>query len=77
MASNKSRNSSKTNSVEFSNLSAPVESLLLISPRLSKEEMNKSKFHDKNKGKNILQYFYAQAFLDSIKEILKIKESFP
>ena len=51
-------------------LSPPVLS------RLSKEEINKSKFHGKNKEKTVFQYSYAQASLDNIKEILKIKESF-
>jgi len=79
LASNKSRKSSKTNSVKFSNLPTLVLVGLppLVPPRLSKEEMNKSKFHGKNKGKTIPQHFYTQASSDNIKEILMIKKYFP
>jgi len=78
LASNKSGNSSKTNLVKFFNLStsAPVKPSPPALSRLSKEKINKSKFHRKNKGKTILQHSYIQASLDNIKEILKIKESF-
>ena len=58
LASNKSGNNLRTNPVEFSNLPALIGSFSLVSSRLSKENMKKSKFHGKNKGKTILQYFY-------------------
>jgi len=55
IASNKSGNNSKTNLVKFSNLFAPVGPPSLVLPKLFKEEISKSKFHGKNKGKNISQ----------------------
>jgi len=78
LASNKSGNSSKTNPVKSSNLlaPAPVGPPPPVPSRPSKEKMNKSKFHGKSKEKTVLQCSYTQAFLDNIKEILKIKESF-
>lgn len=53
---NTTRNSLKTNLVEFPNLptSVLVGPSLPISSRLSKEEMNKFKFYSKNKEKTVL-----------------------
>ena len=50
---NKLGNNSKTKLVKFSNLPTTVRLSLLVSPRQSKEEMNKYKFHGKNKSKSI------------------------
>jgi len=54
MSLNKSGDISKTKSAKFLNLYVPnlAEPSLLVSPRLSKEKMNKSEFHRKNKEKN-------------------------
>jgi len=77
MVSSKLRNKSTEKPVEFSNLPALVRPFLPVLPKPSKEEINKSKFHGKNKSKTSFNYSYAQASLGSIKEILKIKENFP
>ena len=57
MSLNKSGDISKTKSAKFLNLSVPnlARPPLLVSPRLSKEKMNKSEFHRKNKEKNALK----------------------
>jgi len=80
MTSNKSeKKSEKTHTlklVNISNLFPP------ISPRPSKKELNKSKYHSNksNKLTNITnngnRQTYAQASSSSIKEVLKIKENF-
>jgi len=78
MSLNKPDNASKTKLVEFLNLPAPnpVGSPPPVPSRPTKEEMNKSNFHRKNKGKNVPNHSYAQASSSNVKEILKIKESF-
>jgi len=75
---NKSNKKNNNNPVEFSNLPAPVPKRPSpsVPPRLSKEELNKSKFYKKNLGKTASQQSYIQASLANIKEILKIKEYF-
>jgi len=83
MLTNKLRNNLTSKPIKFSNLLALSEHPLLVLPRLFKEELNKSKFHGKNKGNSSQNHFerkgehsYAQASLGSIKEILKIKKNF-
>jgi len=68
----------KNNPVEFFNLPVPVlkKPSLSVPPRLSKEELNKSKFYKKNLGKIASQQSYTQASSANIKKILKIKEYF-
>ena len=78
LANNKLKNKKKNVSVKFSNLLAPtpIGPLLLVLPRLSKEELTKSNFYKKKEGKFIPWWSYTQASLANIKEILKIKEYF-
>jgi len=75
---NKSDKKKKNNPVEFFNLPVPVlkKPSLSVPPRLSKEELNKSKFYKKNLGKIASQQSYTQASSANIKKILKIKEYF-
>lgn len=55
LANNKLKNKKKNVSVKFSNLLAltPIGPLLLVLPRLSKEELTKSNFYKKKEGKFI------------------------
>jgi len=70
--------------VKFLNLPVFLGPFLVVFPRLSKEKLDKSKLHGKNKGNSSQncserkkKCSYAQALLGSIKKILKIKENFP
>lgn len=81
MLTNKPRNNLMSKPIKFLNLQAPLGPPLLIPPRLSKEELNKSKFHRKNKSNSFQnhserkeEYSYTQESLGSIKNILKIKK---
>ena len=74
IVSSKLRNKSTDKPIKFLNLLALVGPSSPVPPRLSKKEINKSKFHGKNKSKTSSNYSYTQAFLGSIKEI---KENFP
>jgi len=61
--------------VKFSNLPALVGPPPSVPPRPFKEELNKSKFHEKSKSKTSPNCSYTQASLGNIKNILKIKEN--
>ena len=70
--------------IKFSNIPALLGPPLLVSPRLSKKKLNKSKFYRKSKGNNSQnhserkdKWFYTQLSLGSIKEIPKIKINLP
>lgn len=70
--------------VELSSLLVFLVLLLPIPPKSSKEELNKSKFHSKNKSDNTLNcskkkegYIYIQVLSRNVKKILKLKKKFP
>jgi len=56
-SNNKLNNKRKNIPVKFSNLPAPapIDSLPLVPPRLSREKLNKYKFYKKKKDKNTSQ----------------------
>ena len=69
--------------VELSSLLVFLAPLLPIPPKPSKEELNKSKFHSKNKIDNTLNcskkkkgHIYIQVSSKNVKEILKLKKNF-
>ena len=70
--------------VELSSLLVFLAPLLPIPPKSSKEELNKSKFHSKNKSDNTLNcskkkegHIYIQISSRNVKKILKLKKNFP
>ena len=70
--------------IKFSNLLASLVLLPSVSPKPSKEKLNKLKFHSKNKSINTPNHserkegcLYVQASSGNVKEILKLKENFP
>jgi len=74
----KTKKSPTTNPIEFSNLLPP-----LVTSKLSKKKLSKSKYHEKNHKKSQNQFSkkkecaYVQASSGNIKEILKLKNNFP
>ena len=77
----KSGNTSGPKPIEFSNILAPLA--LSVLPKLSREKLNKSKYHGKNGHRsqnqvnNSVQLTYTQASFININNILKIKNNFP